>query len=87
MVEHADERADLVLRARRDTNVEIAGAETRFPGGMKIAVFPFSPTSERIAEWLYRATDEAVSDERVKTVFARVYETQLPTEAIAEYRP
>ncbi|MEQ9501491.1 MAG: 6-carboxytetrahydropterin synthase [Deltaproteobacteria bacterium] len=79
------------LHGRIDTlelpHVELEGAETRFPGGMKIAVFPFNPTSERISEWLYRVTAKAVQDDRVRVDFTRVYETQRPTDSIAEYRP
>jgi 6-pyruvoyl tetrahydropterin synthase/QueD family protein len=77
------------LHGRVDTSarrvIELAGAENRYPGGMKVAVFPFNPTSERIAAWLYGLTTERVSDDRVSVDFARVYETQRPTESIAEY--
>ena len=64
----------------------IAGAENRWPGGMKVAVFPFSPTSERLAEWLYRAA-QVVVDDRVSIAWTRVYETLHPVESVAEYRP
>lgn len=65
----------------------LAGARNERPGGIKIAVFPFTPTSERLAEWLYGLTHEAVADERVKVAAARVYEGLVPTQAVAEYRP
>jgi 6-pyruvoyltetrahydropterin/6-carboxytetrahydropterin synthase len=62
------------------------GAETRYPGGLKVAVFPFSPTSERLAEWLYRLAEERLATERVRVVFSRVYETLHPIESVAEFR-
>lgn len=66
--------------------LQLAGAENRFPGGMKLCVFPFSPTSERLAEWLYRLADQELADGRVRIDFARVYETLHPVESVAEYR-
>ena len=60
-------------------------AELRYPGGMKVAVFPFNPTSERLAEWLFYLADSALADERVQVGFARVYETLHPVESVAEY--
>ena len=54
---------------------------------MKVAVFPFNPTSEKIARWLYEAADAELSDDRVQISFARVYETLHPVEAVAEYWP
>jgi 6-pyruvoyl-tetrahydropterin synthase len=63
----------------------IAGAENRWPGGMKVAVFPFSPTSERLAEWLYQAAQVLV-DDRVSIAWTRVYETLHPVESVAEFR-
>ena len=65
----------------------LGGAENRYPGGMKVTVFPFSPTSERIAEWLFNAAVDKLQDDRVKVSFAQVYETLHPVEAVAEYRP
>ena len=64
----------------------LGGAENRYPGGMKVTVFPFSPTSERIAEWLFNAAVDKMEDDRVKVTFARIYETLHPVEAVAEYR-
>jgi 6-pyruvoyl-tetrahydropterin synthase len=63
----------------------LAGAENRWPGGMKVAVFPFSPTSERLAEWLHRAASVLV-DDRVSIAWTRVYETLHPVESVAEFR-
>jgi hypothetical protein len=54
---------------------------------MKVAVFPFAPTSERIARWLYELADEKLGDARVRVVCGRVYETLHPVHAVAEYRP
>ncbi len=69
------------------TPIGLGGAENRYPGGMKVAVFPFNPTSERLAHWLYEVADAALSDDRVSISFARIYETLHPVEAIAEYAP
>jgi len=65
----------------------LGGARNERPGGIKVAVFPFSPTSERLARWLYDVADGMLSDERVHVGAARIYETLLPTEAVAEYIP
>ena len=67
--------------------VKLAGAETRYPGGMKVAVFPFSPTSERLAAWLYGLADEKLANGRVSIAYTRVYETLHPVESVAEYAP
>lgn len=69
------------------TTVRLGGAENRWPGGMKLAVFPFSPTSERLAHWLWQVADAALADERVSVELARVYETLHPVESVAEFRP
>lgn len=66
---------------------ELAGARNVWPGGIKLAVFPFTPTSERLAEWLYHATKESMADERVRVAQTRVYETLHPVESYAEYLP
>ena len=68
------------------TVVKLGTAENRYPGGMKVTVFPFSPTSERLAEWLFNTTVAELEDERVKVTFARIYETLHPVESVAEYR-
>ncbi len=77
------------LHGRTDTTpqtvTKLNEAENRYPGGMKIAVFPFNPTSERIASWLYHLAEGRLNDDRVRVTFARVYETQRPTESIAEF--
>lgn len=65
----------------------LAGAENRFPGGLKVAVFPFAPTSERIAQWLYGLAKQELADDRVSIAYARIYETLHPVESVAEYRP
>ena len=66
---------------------ELFGARNEVPGGIKVAVFPFTPTSERLAHWLFDVTTKSVGDERVQVVGAKVYETLHPTELVAEYRP
>jgi 6-pyruvoyltetrahydropterin/6-carboxytetrahydropterin synthase len=65
--------------------VELAGARGVYPGGMKLAVFPFSPTSERFAHWLYELAASQLDDERVQVRVGRIYETLHPVEAVAEY--
>ncbi|MEM9187621.1 MAG: 6-carboxytetrahydropterin synthase [Myxococcota bacterium] len=66
--------------------VQLAGAENRFPGGMKVAVFPFAPTSERLSRWLFEAASERFDDTRVRVEYTRIYETLHPVESVAEYR-
>jgi 6-pyruvoyl-tetrahydropterin synthase len=72
---------------RERHTVRLAGAELRYPGGMQVAVFPFSPTSERLARWLYELARERLAGDRVQVAFARIYETLHPVESVAEYRP
>jgi 6-pyruvoyl tetrahydropterin synthase/QueD family protein len=76
---------------RLDTSASLTttlgGAENRWPGGMKVAVFPFSPTSERLAHWLWQVADAALADDRVIVELARVYETLHPVESVAEFSP
>ena len=64
----------------------LGGAENRFAGGMKIAVFPFSPTSERLAEWLHAVATDKLADGRVTIAWTRVYETLHPVESVAEFK-
>ena len=82
----------MALLSSRETPVkvdcsplELNGAELRRPGGLKVAVFPFNPTSERIAEWLYGLAVETLEDNRVQIAYARVYETLHPVESVAEF--
>ena len=65
--------------------LSLHGARSAYPGGMKLAVFPFSPTSERIAQWLFELAASRLDDQRVQVVLGRVYETLHPVEAVAEY--
>jgi 6-pyruvoyl-tetrahydropterin synthase len=62
-------------------------ARLEYPGDMKVAVFPFAPTSERLAKWLFELASAQLSDERVQVRLGRIYETQRPVESIAEYGP
>lgn len=64
---------------------ELQGARNERPGGIKVAVFPFTPTSERLAEWLYDLSQTRLGDSRVKVACARVWESLHPAESIAEY--
>jgi 6-pyruvoyl tetrahydropterin synthase/QueD family protein len=63
----------------------LQGARSVYPGGMKLAVFPFSPTSERFAHWLFELSAARLDDERVRVRVGRIYETLHPVEAVAEY--
>ncbi len=67
-------------------SLRLNGAECRYPGDLKVCVFPFGPTSERLARWLYELTAEKLGTDRVRVDFARVYETLHPVESVAEYR-
>lgn len=66
---------------------ELLGAKNVHPGGIKLCVFPFTPTSERLAQWLYGVAQQALSDERVRVKSARVYETLHPVESYADFSP
>ncbi len=66
---------------------ELEGAQNHLPGGIKVCVFPFTPTSERLAEWLYHVARQRMGDERVRVSRARVYETLQPMESYADYVP
>jgi 6-pyruvoyl tetrahydropterin synthase/QueD family protein len=65
--------------------LELLGARLEWPGGIKVAVFPFAPTSERLAHWLYGLASARLDDTRVSVTAGRVYETLHPVEAVAEY--
>jgi 6-pyruvoyl-tetrahydropterin synthase len=65
--------------------LEVQGARLEWPGGIKVAVFPFAPTSERLAHWLYELASSRLDDARVSVAAGRVYETLHPVEAVAEY--
>jgi 6-pyruvoyl-tetrahydropterin synthase len=64
---------------------ELNGAKNQRPGGIKVCVFPFTPTSERIAQWLHGVAKQAISDDRVSVKRARVFETLHPVESYADY--
>jgi 6-pyruvoyl-tetrahydropterin synthase len=64
---------------------DLGGARNERPGGIKVAVFPFTPTSERLAEWLYGVAHRAFADDRVRIACGRVYESLHPAEAVAEF--
>ncbi len=65
--------------------MSLGTAQLHYPGGMKVAVFEFAPTSERLAEWLYNLSESELADERVRISWARVYETMHPVESVAEF--
>ncbi len=64
---------------------ELGSVQLRYPGGLKTTVFPFNPTSERLAAWLYQWSNKVLKDERVWVKLARIYETLHPVESVAEY--
>ncbi len=82
----ASRSSEAAARAPKLEPVRLQGAENRFPGGMKLAVFPFAPTSERLAQWLFELADARLGGGRVRVACGRVYETLHPVEAVAEYR-
>jgi 6-pyruvoyl-tetrahydropterin synthase len=63
----------------------LGGARNYWPSNMKVAVFPFTPTSERLAEWLGHMTQKEVGDGRVRVHSAKVVESLHPTESSAEF--
>ncbi len=65
----------------------LGGARNELPGDIKVAVFPFAPTSETLAKWLYDVAVEKLADGRVRVVSARVFEALQPVETYAEYAP
>jgi 6-pyruvoyl-tetrahydropterin synthase len=74
------------LGARQESlEGELGGARNVFPGGIKVALFLFTPTSESLAEWLHRVGSETFADDRVRVHAARVYESLHPVETFAEY--
>jgi len=64
---------------------DLFGARNERPGGIKLAVFPFTPTSERLAKWLYDGAQRTFGDPRVRVQRARVYESLHPSESFADY--
>ena len=69
------------------TKTVLPGARNEFPGGMKVTVFDFSPTSERLSKWLYEFAVERLEGQRVRVEYGRIYETLHPVESVGEYRP
>ncbi|MDB4974185.1 MAG: 6-pyruvoyl-tetrahydropterin synthase [Myxococcaceae bacterium] len=65
--------------------LSLSGARSAYPGGMKLAVFPFSPTSERFAHWLFELAAARLDDDRVRVAVGRIYETLHPVESVAEF--
>jgi 6-pyruvoyl-tetrahydropterin synthase len=65
---------------------KLNGAFNIFPGGMKIAIFPFTPTSERLAEWFHGVCQNEIAAPLRWTEEVRVYETLHPVEAYASYK-
>jgi len=85
VVLHGEEAASAMNDADGDDAFALNGARLERPGGIKVAVFPFNPTSERLAKWLYDLAVAQLEDDRVKVHLARIYETLAPVEAVAEF--
>ena len=66
---------------------ELGGAHNERPGGIKVAVFPFNPTSERLARWLFDVARARINDPRVSVAAAHIYESLHPVDAVAVYSP
>ncbi len=64
---------------------ELNGARNEIVGGIKVAVFPFNPTSELLAKWLFDLAASRLGNSRVAIVGAHIYETLHPVEAVASY--
>ena len=64
---------------------DLFGARNERPGGIKLAVFPFTPTSERLAKWLYDGAAKTFADTRVQVARARIYESLHPSESFADF--
>ena len=57
-----------------------------YADGLKLALSTFTPTSERLARWLYYFSERALADnDRVSVQQASVYETLHPVQAVARY--
>ncbi len=67
------------------TPMSLGSARLEYAGGMKVAVFDFSPTSERLARWLYDLSHSELANDRVRIASARIYETLHPVESVASY--
>ena len=74
-----------------EPTLRLNGAKSFLSGmdrGIKLAVFPFSPTSERLAQWLFELAEHSLDHHEnpsARIVRATVYETLHPVEAKATY--
>jgi 6-pyruvoyl-tetrahydropterin synthase len=66
---------------------ELHGARNHLPGGIKVTVFAFTPTSERLAQWFFEAAQSLLGDHRVRIASTRVYESLHPVPTFAEFFP
>lgn len=83
---HSDYGASDHADSDEAETLELHGAFLRRTGGIKVTVFPFNPTSERLSEWLYGLAESTLADERVSIAYARVFETLHPVESVATFR-
>ncbi len=78
-----------ILGYRHVGDQDLRMAKNVICGGMKIATFPFSPTSERLAQWLFKFAqgelEQSSGPQPLKIAKTRIYETLHPVEAYAEY--
>lgn len=68
----------------------LCGARRMLPGGIKLAVFPFNPTSERLAKWLFDVATAGLrrmstESSQVSVSSTTIYETLHPVIAAASY--
>lgn len=64
----------------------LCGACTYNIRNNKITCFAFPPTSERLAEWLYRVASKRIKNP-LRVICARVFEQLHPTPSVATYFP
>jgi 6-pyruvoyl-tetrahydropterin synthase len=67
------------------TGLTLNGARNETPGGLKLAVFPFNPTSELLAQWLKELAEQKMRTSKIAVLRANVYETLHPVEAVASF--
>jgi 6-pyruvoyl-tetrahydropterin synthase len=68
--------------------IDLDDLDIFFLGGVKCCVFNFTPTSERLAKWLFDIADGHYRGHKhIRVINARVYETLQPVASYCEYSP
>ena len=67
--------------------IKLPEMECFFNHAVKCCVFDFTPTSERLAKWLYDLSTTKLADERVRVAATKIAETIAPVESAAMYYP